>query len=181
MTREELLKLLPVWYQRIKEYPEIMKAYASAFSQLKVHLANVSNNLYLTTCDEPTLADWERLMKIYPAPGEDLDTRRNNVIARWGMVGEYNAGYYREQFNLFFGKDSYVFYKFSCSIPLPGDSYMILEFKTYIPNGRKLAYEIWLLTAPVHVELKVYDRYDTEINSKMYFGGACSQTTIITI
>lgn len=177
MTKEELLELLPVWFQRIREYPEIMKSYAKAFTDLLTNLTSVSDNLYLQRCDEPTLTDWERLMQIYPDPGESLEVRRKHVLARWSMTGAYSLEYVRQQLDDALGAGNYTLnIAFS-----GGTTWGFLIYNDYVEGGRELVSVIWYGTCPAHIRLGQFDAFNIDINSKMYSGGVCQSTIMITI
>ena len=177
MTKDELLKLLPVWCQRIREYPEIMKAYAQAFTELQTNLASVSDNLYLQRCDEPTLADWERLMKIYPDPGESLEVRRKHVLARWSMTGTYSLKYVQDQLDEALGAENYTLNIYFVG----GVTWAVLNYLHYIEGGRDLVAVIWYGACPAHISFEQYDVFDIDVNSKLYCGGVCQTTVMITI
>lgn len=181
MTKEELLELLPVWFQRIREYPEIMKSYAQAFTELQTNLTSVSNNLYLQRCDEPTLADWERLMKIYPAPGEDLVTRRKRVLSRWSMTGSYSEAYIREQLTQILGANNFEFEFVVVQILLMRWTRGKITMKHYVPHALDMAFLLWYHTAPAHIPLSFTGDYEEDINTTAYVGGICTETIIVNI
>lgn len=181
MTKEELINLLPPWFQNIREFPEIMKAYAHEFTIAETNMGRVRNNMFLQTCDEDTLADWERIMKIYPEPGEDLEIRRKRVISRWSMQGNYGGSYIQEQLNQLLGEGNFDFRLVVATVGFTTKCFGYIEYYVPVPSGRDLAVALWTDVAPAHIWLTQVDDFDVVINSNLYVGGICQQTTRITI
>ena len=178
MTKDDLTALLPKWFKNIKEYPEIMKAYAKGLNDGEINIKQLFDNLFLQTCDEPTIAYYEGLMKIYPNVSDTLEVRRKRVISRWSMTGSYNEDYIKTQLNQLLGEHNYNFEILWVNIGFGVDVFARIIMYTYIPDGYDLALETWLQTAPAHIRLVIYEQTVTDIKQKMYFGGKCFQTTI---
>lgn len=86
------VNLLSYWMpvlRQLKEFKEIAKAEEPELRLLLEACDRTLNNLFITTADESGIAHFERLLRIFPDDGEDLDTRRFNVLIRWSDKAPY--------------------------------------------------------------------------------------------
>ena len=67
MNSNDLLIMVPEWFQKVIEYPEIMKAWVYALNQLDGNIRRLWDNQYIQTCDEATLAQYEKFLGIVPS------------------------------------------------------------------------------------------------------------------
>lgn len=181
MTKDDLLKLLPPWFQGIKEYHEICKAYAYALTEAENASKSVYNNLFLETCDEPTIAYWEKRMSIYPEPGESLDVRRQRVISRWNMQGVFNERYLRDQLDRAFGAGNYDINYYPTLVNGVHNNIAQLVLYTIDFTALDIFAEIWNNTAPAQFGIELKYMTTEEIDGNAYFGGIVTETVIETI
>lgn len=84
--------LLSYWMpvlRQIKEFKEIAKAEEPEVRQLLEACDRTLSNFFITTADEYGISRFEKLLGIFPDEGEDLETRRFNVLVKWSDVAPY--------------------------------------------------------------------------------------------
>lgn len=87
-SEKELMRQLPEYFRPVLEFQELMKIHGAASDCFEGALQQVSDNCFIATCDERTLAYYEALMQI-PDNGKSLEERRQLVILQWGMQTLY--------------------------------------------------------------------------------------------
>lgn len=86
------VNLLSYWMpvlRQIRELKEIAKAEEPELRYLLEECDRTLSNFFITTADEEGISHFERLVGIFPDEGEDLETRRFNVLVRWGDKASY--------------------------------------------------------------------------------------------
>lgn len=174
MTAQDLLKLLPEFFVKIKEYPEIMQAYTAALDDMEINIGQVRDNMFIQTCDASTIALYEQLFGITPQPGDTLEARRNRVLNRLSMVVPFTERYLRSRLDEMYGAGNYTLTIDSTT------STAVMEIHDFISQGIELFCDLWYRVAPAHVALDAHEDIVTEIDHPMYFGGICQQTLIET-
>jgi hypothetical protein len=84
MSKEVLLSSywLPV-LRELKEFKEIAKAEEPEIILLLKAVDKTLNDMYIQTAEEDGIARFEKLLGLYPAPEDSLDTRRFRVQTKW--------------------------------------------------------------------------------------------------
>lgn len=172
MTTQDLIELLPEFFVKIKEYPEIMKAWTAALDDAEGNMNQLLDNLFVQTCDAATIALYEQLFWIVPQPGDTLEARRNRIMNRLSMVVPFTERYLRARLDEMYGAGNYTL-----TID-PTTSSATMAINDFIDQGIELFCDLWYRTAPAHVALDVHEDIVTDIDSDMYFGGMCQQTII---
>lgn len=175
MTTQDLIELLPEFFVKIKEYPEIMKAWTAALDDAEGNMNQLLDNLFVQTCDAATIALYEQLFGIVPQPGDTLEARRNRIMNRLSMVVPFTERYLRARLDEMYGAGNYTL-----TID-PTTSTATMEIHDFISQGIELFCDLWYRVAPAHVALDAHEDIVTEIDHPMYFGGICRQTLIETI
>ena len=173
MTAQDLLRLLPEFFVKIKEYPEIMQAYTAALDDMEINIGQIRDNMFVQTCDASTIALYEQLFGITPQPGDTLDARRNRILNRLSMVVPFTERYLRARLDEMYGAGNYTL------TVDPTTSSATMAINDFISQGIELFCDLWHHTAPAHVALDVHEDITTDIDSDMYFGGVCQQTVIM--
>ena len=173
MTNQDLIELLPEFFVKIKEYPEIMKAWTAALDDAEGNMNQLLDNLFVQTCDAATIALYEQLFGIVPQPGDTLEARRNRIMNRLSMVVPFTERYLRARLDEMYGAGNYTL-----TID-PTTSSATMAINDFIDQGIELFCDLWYRTAPAHVALDVHEDIVTDIDSDMYFGGVCQQTIIM--
>ena len=172
MTTQDLIELLPEFFVKIKEYPEIMKAWTAALDDAEGNMNQLLDNLFVQTCDAATIALYEQLFGIVSQPGDTLEARRNRIMNRLSMVVPFTERYLRARLDEMYGAGNYTL-----TID-PTTSTATMAINDFIDQGIELFCDLWYRTAPAHVALDVHEDIVTDIDSDMYFGGVCQQTII---
>lgn len=159
----ELLTMLPEWFQKIKEYPEIMKAWSYALSDLDINIKKVWDNQYIQTCDEETLSLYERLLGI--TPSGTLEYRRAIVMNRYSMIVPFSYEFLIERLNEMFGQDGYVL-----TIDSENNTADIV-ITSSVARAKSIFLNFWHLIAPAHIEVSAREEAQTDIDGEQYFGG----------
>ena len=172
-SKNDLVEMLPQFFQDILEYPEIMKAWSKGLDMVGVNSQQVWNNLYVQTCDSDTLAQYEAYLGINPSSGDSLTVRRARVMSRLMVSIPYSERKIRSLLDEMYGEGNYTLTVDSVNC----EAHMQIH-KT-IDQGRLLFCALWFEMAPAHMAFSVNE--DHVINSKLYFGGCVTQTQYVNI
>lgn len=84
MIREaDLASYLPAFMQKYKEPVMALEAENPEFAIMWSGVDRILYNRFISTADEYGIARFERLLEIYPAQEDDLESRRRKLQARW--------------------------------------------------------------------------------------------------
>ena len=169
-SKKDLVDLLPMFFQNIEEYPEIMKAWAKGLRMVGTDAQQVWDNLYVQTCDLATLEQYESYLKLNPSPGDTIEIRRARVMARLVLSVPYSERKIRSIFDDLFGADAYTLTVDSAT------STVSMEFTKHASDGVGQFCSIWYGMAPAHVAFTVNENITTDIEGDMYFGGCVSRS-----
>lgn len=78
--------LLSYWMpvlKQLKEFKEIAKAEEPELRYILKACDFIISNFFITTAGEYGISRYERILGIFPDEGEDLETRRFNVLCKW--------------------------------------------------------------------------------------------------
>ena len=89
------------------EYGEILKVQGHVLDQLEDNMAKVSANNYISSCDEATIAYYERLLGIVYRFGDALDYRRTHVLQKYNTIVPIAIGFLRDKLTELYGNDGY--------------------------------------------------------------------------
>lgn len=165
MNRDELVAMLPKWFQQIIEYPEIMAAWADALSAFDGNIKALWENQYIQTCDEATISMYEHLLGITPSGTDTLEYRRQMVLNKVAMVAPYTEGYLRTQLDEMFGADGYTLTIDSTT------STGNIVITSPVPRSPNLFFNFWYGIAPAHIKMDAHQEAETEIDGQQYYGG----------
>lgn len=174
-SASKLLALLPQYFQMIKEYPEIMKAWAEGLDLAGNSIEAVWNNLYIMTCDEATLEVWEARLNLTPLPGDSLEIRRERVYYRLSSSVPYSERKIRTLLDQMYGPGGYDLIVDSVNQTVN------MTIKTLVPDGILNFCIMWYSYSPAHVEMSVTEDIESDIDGNMYFGGSVNSTIYINI
>lgn len=168
----ELLAMLPEWFQKIKEYPEIMKAWAYALNDLEGNIKQVWDNQYIQTCDEDTLSLYERLLGITPSGDQSLEYRRAMVMNRYSMIVPFTYEYLIDRLNEMFGQDGYVLTIDSANCTAD------IVITSSVARAKSIFLNLWHLVAPAHIAVTAHEEAQSEIDGEQYFGALVSSSVV---
>ena len=79
----DLIQYLPDWFRQIKDFRYLMQTETGQFEIFAALMDAVHQNFFVTTADEDTIRDWERLLDIIPnVEVESIDFRRARIVNR---------------------------------------------------------------------------------------------------
>lgn len=102
----DLILMIPEWFQRVIEFPEIMKAWEYALDQFDGNLNQVWDNQYIQTCDSDTLSLYEKLLGIIPSGTDSLEYRRAVVMQKYSMTVPFSIGFLKSMLSQIYGDNS---------------------------------------------------------------------------
>lgn len=84
MIREvDLVSYLPPFMQKYKEPVAALETENPEFQALWKAVEKVEYNRFISTADEYAISRYEKMIGIYPNPGDTLESRRSAVQSRW--------------------------------------------------------------------------------------------------
>lgn len=148
----DLMEILPEYFRPILEFQEIMEAEGEAAEEVERAVDRIFDNCFIQTCDEATLAYYERLLQISNI-GATLEERRRILLLQWNMESLYTLPKLKEFLASAVGEDNYeikCFYnEYLVKIWISSQTAVML---------RNLYNTIFRMT-PAHIILEVYGRY----------------------
>lgn len=166
---------LPVYFRPILEFQGIMKAHGSALGTVEEVYTQLRNNFYLATCDEPTIAYYEKLFKIAVHAGDSLDFRRGRILQKFITIVPFSVDFLRNQLTELYGEDGYT---------LDIDAVaLILKIKVTSDRYRAidLLYDLLLDVVPAHIQILANQQTTNNVSGRLYASGNISGTFIQTI
>lgn len=161
---------LPRYFRPIIEFQEIMKAHGHGLGKLDGVMARLQANFYIPTCDEPTIAYYEKLLGIACRIGDELDYRRMRVIQKLNIIIPFTIDFLRDRLIDLYGRDGFVLEEDSPSCALTilvtSDRHRAVD----------LLFDLLLDILPAHLQLVARQEVNTSTVGRLYVGG-----TIFTI
>lgn len=170
-----LMGQLPVYFHPIIEFQEIMKAHGYALDQLEINMAQIQDNLHIATCDESTIAYYERLFGIVYRFGDTMDFRRARVLQRFNTIAPFSVGFLTDKLTELYGKSGYAL-ELDCQelilyVKVMSDRYGAID----------LLYDLLWDIVPAHIKITANQQTTTYVTGHLYMGGVVSQTFLQTI
>ena len=109
MDRE--VNLLSYWMpilRQIKEFREIAEAEEPEVKALLEACDRTLSNFFITTADEYGISQFEKLLKIFPEEGKDLEARRSTVLVKWNNVVPYTDEELCNKLTSFCGEGKFI-------------------------------------------------------------------------
>lgn len=160
MNSNDLLTMIPEWFQRVLEFPEIMKAYAYALNGLDGNIKQLWDNQYIQTCDEATLSQYEALLGITPVG--DLDYRRQVVLNKYSMTVPFSIGYLKDRLTQIYGDNRVEVDPINCVLTVD-----LYESGTgSVDSVYQLLYDV----VPAHIEIRLIKQGLVDIEDNAYVG-----------
>lgn len=148
----DLMEVLPSYFRPILEFQEIMKTEGKAAEEVERTADRLSDNCFIQTCDEATLAYYERLLQISNI-GATLEERRRILLLQWNMESLYTLPKLKEFLESAAGKGNY---EIKCFY----NEYLV---KIWISDQTAAMlgtlYNTIFRMIPAHIILEVYGRY----------------------
>ena len=162
MNSNDLLIMIPEWFQRVLEFPEIMKAYAYALGDLDGNVKQLWDNQYIQTCDEKTLELYEKLLGITPPGTETLEYRRAVALNKYSMTVPFSIGYLKSRLDQIYGNNEIVVDSENCELTIT----LYESDYSNIVTVYQLLYDI----VPSHIDFEVIYQNEVLVDDDLYVG-----------
>lgn len=103
----DLLMLLPPYFQAIYEYQVLTEVEGAELETAEKSLEQIKRNLYVQTCDDPTLRKYEQLLGVVREQGVTLEYRRRMVLSRMNQQLPYSLPKLKEILDAALGRQWY--------------------------------------------------------------------------
>lgn len=85
----DLIKHLPPFLQKYREMVLVTNTENPEFQFVHDEAERILNNTFILSADEDGIARFEKILGIYVAKDETLETRRSRVMSRWNDISPY--------------------------------------------------------------------------------------------
>ena len=106
-AEETLRGQLPEYFRPIIEFREILKAHGYSLDKLDETSEKVKDNNYIATCDEETIAYYEKLLGITYRFGVTMEYRRARVLQKYNTIVPFSIEFLRDKLTELYGEDGY--------------------------------------------------------------------------
>ena len=174
-AEENLKGQLPEYFRPVIEFGEILKAHGYSLNKLDETSEKVKDNNYIATCDEETIAYYEKLLGITYRFGDDLEYRRARVLQKYNTIAPFPIRFLQDKLTELYGEDGYEISVDSAAckikIKVSSDRYGAID----------LLYNLLWDVVPAHIQITENQQVANYVSSSIYVGGAVSRTMIQTI
>ena len=175
-SAEEVLKQqLPRYFRPISEFGEILKAQGYGLDQFDKASAKVYANNYIATCDEETIAYYERLLGIVYRFGDTMEYRRTRVLQKYNTIVPFSVGFLRDKLTELYGEDGYEMSVDSAAcklkIKVTSDRYGAID----------LLYDLLWDVVRAHIQILANQQTTNRVPCRLYVAGAVSRVFVQTI
>ena len=162
MNSNDLLIMIPVWFQRVLEFPEIMKAWAYALDQFDGNVKKIWDNQYIQTCDEATLSLYEKLLGITPSGTETLEYRRTVVWNKYSMIVPFSIGFLKERLTQVYDNNE-------VEVDSINSTLTVVLYESANGNVNSV-YQLLYDVVPAHIEIRLIKQALVDIEDNAYVG-----------
>ena len=164
-AENELKEQLPFYFRPIVEYGEILKVQGHVLDQLEDNMAKVSANNYISSCDEATIAYYERLLGIV----------YRFVLQKYNTIVPFSIGFLRDKLTELYGKDGYEMEVDSAAcklkIKVTSDRYGAID----------LLYDLLWDVVPAHIQILANQQTTNRVPNRLYAAGNVSRVFVQSI
>lgn len=173
---ETILKQqLPRYFRPIIEFGEILKVHGYSLDRFDEASAKVHANNYIATCDEDTIAYYERLLGIVYRFGDTLKYRRTRVLQKYNTIAPFSIRFLRDKLTKLYGEDGYEMFVDSAAcklkIKVTSDRYGAID----------LLYDLLWDVVPAHIQILTNQQTTNRVPCRLYAAGAVSRVFVQTI
>jgi hypothetical protein len=151
--RKRMNSYYPEVVRSIQEFQEIIDGEYPEFDLLNASKDSALVDAYPSTMSEERIAQWEKILKISPAPTSTVDMRRSTILARIRGQGKLNTALINNIVNAFTGGSALSSFE---------DGVLYVEI-TPPPTNRQYSFEDvereLMNKTPAHIELNVTRNY----------------------
>lgn len=174
-AEETLRGQLPEYFQSIIEFREILKAHGYSLDKLDETSEKVKDNNYIATCDEETIAYYEKLLGITYRFGDTMEHRRARVLQKYNTIVPFSIEFLRDKLTELYGEDGYEMSVDSAAcklkIKVTSDRYGAID----------LLYDLLWDVVPAHIQILANQQTTNRVPCRLYAAGAVSRVFVQTI
>ena len=174
-AEETLRGQLPEYFRPIIEFREILKAHGYSLDKLDETSEKVKDNNYIATCDEETIAYYEKLLGITYRFGDTMEYRRARVLQKYNTIVPFSIEFLRDKLTELYGEDGYEMSVDSAAcklkIKVTSDRYGAID----------LLYDLLWDVVPAHIQILANQQTTNRVPCRLYVAGAVSRVFVQTI
>lgn len=174
-AEETLRGQLPEYFRPIIEFREILKAHGYSLDKLDETSEKVKDNNYIATCDEETIAYYEKLLGITYRFGDTMEYRRARVLQKYNTIVPFSIEFLRDKLTELYGEDEYEMSVDSAAcklkIKVTSDRYGAID----------LLYDLLWDVVPAHIQILANQQTTNRVPCRLYAAGAVSRVFVQTI
>ena len=174
-AEETLRGQLPEYFRPIIEFREILKAHGSSLDKLDETSEKVKDNNYIATCDEETIAYYEKLLGVTYRFGDTMEYRRARVLQKYNTIVPFSIEFLRDKLTELYGEDGYEMSVDSAAcklkIKVTSDRYGAID----------LLYDLLWDVVPAHIQILANQQTTNRVPRRLYAAGAVSRVFVQTI
>lgn len=164
VQRKQLIKYLPDFMKRFREFQEIMRVEDLQFDRMDLNLQAVLNNAFIADADEYGIRKYETILRIIPSADDTLELRRSRVLLRWNDYAPYTYRVLVSKLNILCGVNNYT---------ITGDpsNYCVhFETKLKLFGQVKELEKLFELILPVNIYYESMNSLECNINEGVILG-----------
>jgi len=166
---------LPDYFKPVIEFQEIIKAHGYALGGINQKAEQLQDNFYIATCDESTIAYYERLFEIKYRIGDTLDFRRARVSQKFNTIVPFSIGFLRDKLTELYGNDGYSLevdpVALTLKIKVISDRYGAID----------LLYDLLWDVVPAHIRILANQEATNYVPGRVYAAGEVNGILVQTI
>ena len=171
-AEETLRGQLPEYFRPIIEFREILKAHGYSLDKLDETSEKVKDNNYIATCDEETIAYYEKLLGVTYRFGDTMEYRRARVLQKYNTIVPFSIEFLRDKLTELYGEDGYEMSVDSAAcklkIKVTSDRYGAID----------LLYDLLWDVVPAHIQILANQQTTNRVPCRLYAAGAVFVQTI---
>lgn len=158
-----LIDQLPTYFRPVLEFQQLMIAHGWAYDLAENTAGLVLNNFFLQTCDEDTIAQYEKLFGIIPEAGDTMEYRRERILQIFSSVAPFDINYLDDRLRELFGGE------YALTV-YPEENRLIVNLTSERYGAVALLYNLLLDIVPAHIEIISNQQVVNYINRPLYAG-----------
>lgn len=174
-TEETLRGQLPEYFRPIIEFGEILKAHGYSLGKLDETSEKVKDNNYIATCNEETIAYYEKLLGITYRFGDTMEYRRMRVLQKYNTIVPFSIEFMRDKLTELYGEDGYEMSVDSTAcklkIKVTSDRYGAID----------LLYDLLWDVVPAHIQILANQQTTNRVPCRLYAAGVTARVFVQTI
>lgn len=163
----DLMMLLPPYFQGIQEYGILMGVEESELDAFEKSMGQIKKNLYVQTCDDTTLREYEQLLGIVREPGTSLDYRRQAVLTHMNRQLPYSLPKLKEMLDAAVGRGWYSldvrYHAYELELDIIDQPYQMLKNMQYMTEEIIPAHLLFVFAGLYPVEIPVVTRASSRL------------------